>query len=195
MLVPILKQLIRSLENQLIIQDSEINIIQEREKPSNILTQDAILSSLGGKYLDFRDKLNDISVGSINRLSEPLIQVLGIGEGSTPISDDFLIGIFFTINLTDPSLANQIELLSQFPFQKYTTSKSAQLIRRFLRKNYPKEVTALMDLFKESLSSNSSVMKIETEINRVRLIGASSGYYFLLGVLWELLYSFYQKDS
>jgi len=183
------------LEDQLTNQDSKIEIIKEIEKTSIIITQDAILSSLGGKFLDFRDKLNDISVVSIKRLSEPLIQVLGIGQGSTPISDDFLLGIFFTINITDPSLANQIGQLSQFPFQRYTSTKSAQLIRRFLRRNYPKEVTPLMDILKGPLNSNSSVLKLKTEVNRVRLIGASSGYYFLLGILWELKYALCRKDS
>ncbi|MHA2367053.1 MAG: oxamate carbamoyltransferase subunit AllH family protein [Candidatus Hodarchaeales archaeon] len=190
-----MKQLIRILENQLIILNSKIEIDHESDKISNIIAQDAVLYSVGGNYLDFRNKLNNISIVSIKRLYKPLIKVLGIGEGSTPISDDFLIGIFFTINLTDPSLAIQIELLSQFPFQRYTTSKSAQLIRRFLRKNYPKEVTAIMDLFKDPLNSNSSVLKLETEINRVKLIGASSGYYFLLGALWELKYTSNLRES
>ncbi|MHA2307532.1 MAG: oxamate carbamoyltransferase subunit AllH family protein, partial [Candidatus Hodarchaeales archaeon] len=161
----------------------------------NIIVQDAVLGSLGPKILEFRNKLNEVSVISINRLSESLTQILGVGKGSTPISDDFLIGIFFTINYTDPSLADQIELLTQFPFQRYTTSKSAQLIRKFLRKNFPEEVIALLNIFKAPLNFNSSILKLEAEINKVNLIGASSGFYFLLGVLWELKYTCSRKES
>ncbi|MHA1969377.1 MAG: oxamate carbamoyltransferase subunit AllH family protein [Candidatus Hodarchaeales archaeon] len=129
-----MKQIIRSLEKHLFFTDSKIKIIDKFEKGSNIIVQDAVLGSLGPKILEFRNKLSEVNVISINSLSESLTQILGVGEGSTPISDDFLIGIFFTINYTDPSLADQIELLTQFPFQRYTTSKSAQLIRKFLEK-------------------------------------------------------------
>ena len=159
-----MKQSISSLENQLFSLDSKIKIINKFGDKPTLIIEDAVLNNLAIKFFEFRSKLNNFSMISLHSISNLLIQILGVGKGSTPLSDDFLLAILFTIYHTDPFLVDQYELLAQFPFQKYTTSKSAQLIRRFLRKNFPKEVRNLFNLFKTPLNSASTVLKLETEI-------------------------------
>lgn len=190
-----MKLIISSLENQLFSMDLKIKIINKFGDNPTLIIEDAVLDNLAIKFFEFRTMLNNFSMISIHSMSKCLIQILGVGKGSTPISDDFLIGILFTIYLTDPFLVDQYELLAQFPFQKYTTSKSAQLIRKFLRNNFPKEVRTLFNLFKTPLNSASTVLKLENEIKKIKLIGVSSGYYFLLGILWELKFAYFWKNS
>jgi hypothetical protein len=73
-----------------------------------------------------------------------------------------------------------------FPFERFTTPKSSHLIRKILTKNFPSEITPLIELLKIQKNDNKTIHQFELEVRKIRTLGASSGYFFLLGVLWEL---------
>ncbi|MCK5343677.1 MAG: hypothetical protein KAR20_09745, partial [Candidatus Heimdallarchaeota archaeon] len=65
--------------------------------------------------------------------------------------------------------------------------KSSILIRKFLRGNFPVEVQKLINL----MDVKNQADKFEWELRKVKMIGASSGLFFLVGVLWQIQY--YEK--
>ncbi len=156
----------------------------------NIISQmNSIIEKMEKNLSYFRKSLKILTEDSLSSLEYDLIQILGIGEGSTPISDDFLIGILSAIYITTPNILEKYIILSKFPFQKFTTFKSAQLIRQVLSQNIPNELIRFLNFLKTPLTSKKSIIQFEREINRIKSIGASSGYYFLFGILWELKFS------
>ncbi|MFX0085133.1 MAG: DUF2877 domain-containing protein [Candidatus Hodarchaeota archaeon] len=156
----------------------------------NILPQmNSIIKKMEIYLRNFRESLKNLTEDSLSDLEYDLIQILGVGEGSTPISDDFLIGILSAIYITAPNILEKYTLISKFPFQRYTTFKSAQLIRKVLLQEMPNELFRFLNVLKTPLASKKSINQFEREINRVKSIGVSSGYYFLFGILWELKFS------
>ncbi len=113
---------------------------------------------------------------------------LGIGGGSTPESDDIFLGIITTMNLFEPELGEKLLLMSSYRYEDVTTKESSILIRRFLRKNYPREIKPFLSLMMKNKNERKWKRKFNTIISEVNSIGASSGTSFLQGVLWQLHY-------
>jgi hypothetical protein len=156
----------------------------------NLLRQlNIIIEKIEPNLRNFRESLKKLSENSFADLEPDLIQILGIGEGSTPISDDIIMGILSAIYTTDPSILDKYGLLSKFPFQRYTTNKSAQLIRKVLLQDLPNDILTFLNLLKTPLESKKSNVQFKREIKKIKTIGASSGYHFLFGILWELKFS------
>ncbi|MHA1946801.1 MAG: oxamate carbamoyltransferase subunit AllH family protein [Candidatus Hodarchaeales archaeon] len=150
---------------------------------------------------DYVHFLNRIEA-PLNKFSEEIIQtgpmnilhlntiyseLLGLGEGSTPQSDDVFLGVITVISILDPKTKQKFVNLAVMKYEDFTTKKSSILIRKFLHGNFPKEVQNLMRLLKRQDQMN----KFETELRKIKVIGASSGLFFLVGLLWQLQY--YEK--
>ncbi len=130
---------------------------------------------------------------SINEIKErTLPNMLGIGVGSTPESDDIFIGVITAMKCIQPSISNILYELSSIKFEEYTTKKSASLIRYFLRGHYPDEIKPFTDLLKHKYLTQEHIKSLKSEIRKIKVVGASSGYNFLIGTLWQL--KFYEKQ-
>ena len=135
----------------------------------------------------FQRELRDFSLSDeITKSSIP--HLLGIGEGSTPQSDDIFLGIILAIKCKEPSVAKFLDSHSTIKYESYTTKKSASLIRSFLRGNYPEELKKFIELLMIETITPSQTRRFRLEIQKIKRIGASSGYSFLVGVLWQLRY-------
>ena len=153
-----------------------------KEKYKRLLTRiEPFLLMFQTEIHNSNDKSRGITTSTIPNL-------LGIGEGSTPQSDDLYLGIVATIKCKEPSLSEVLQNLSLIKYESYTTRKSSSLIRSFLRYNFPDEIKPIIELLKIDFPSTAHIMKFKLEIQKIKLIGASSGYYFLVGVLWQLEY-------
>lgn len=130
-----------------------------------------------------------IQTGSINimHLNAIYSELLGVGEGSTPQSDDVFLGVITVISILDPKTKQKFVNLAVMKYEDFTTKKSSILIRKFLRGNYPVEVQKII----EFLNVKDRIDEFEREIRKVKSIGASSGIFFLVGLLWQLQY--YEK--
>ncbi|MHA1994388.1 MAG: oxamate carbamoyltransferase subunit AllH family protein [Candidatus Hodarchaeales archaeon] len=150
-----------------------------------------LLTRLEPMLLKFQREINDF-IGNFNTLVTSTVpNLLGIGEGSTPQADDLFLGMITTIICKEPSSSEFLGGLSTIKYENFTTQKSASLIRRFLRENYPKELKTFIGLLKVKSLSSSNIRKFQLEIQKIKKIGASSGYFFLVGVLWQL--NFYEN--
>ncbi|MHA1978393.1 MAG: oxamate carbamoyltransferase subunit AllH family protein [Candidatus Hodarchaeales archaeon] len=112
--------------------------------------------------------------------------LLGMGEGSTPQSDDFFLGIITVKLRKEPSFSPFFSVLSLIKYESYTTRSSASLIRAFLRENYPEELKPFIELLATETLTSLQTRKVKLEIDKIKRLGASSGYTFLVGVLWQL---------
>ncbi|WP_455143607.1 oxamate carbamoyltransferase subunit AllH family protein [Candidatus Hodarchaeum mangrovi] len=121
---------------------------------------------------------------SINDSFLLLRSILGEGKGSTPESDDIIIGILCCFQIFKPEY--DFSFLSSFPFEKFTTSKSSILLRSILRKRYPKELQKFLDLLNKSSLSSIQRRAFSSEIQKIAQIGATSGVNFLHGIFWEM---------
>ena len=147
-----------------------------------------ILKHLEKDLVKFQDTIRQDQLWDHLIIHSIFKNLLGIGEGSTPQSDDVFLGIIATMNSKEQVFHKKFLRLATFPFDKVTSRKSSTLIRSFLRKNYPKELYAFIELLNQKELSSSQLLKYNREIQRIKLLGASSGIFFLVGVLWQLNY-------
>ena len=133
-----------------------------------------------------QDIIQNVSI-NIMHLNAIYSELLGVGEGSTPQSDDVFLGVITVISILDPKTKQKFVNLAVMKYEDFTTKKSSILIRKFLRGNYPVEVQKII----EFLNVKDRIDEFEREIRKVKSIGASSGIFFLVGLLWQLQY--YEK--
>lgn len=145
-----------------------------------------ILYKIENSLIDFCVDFSRLIEKSLSETLNNLSHILGYGLGSTPESDDIFLGVLIALYCMNPTLKKEFEFLSVLPFERYTTAKSAQLIRRILKQHFPPEIIPFIELLKNSFRGNHRKSSFEQEIRKIRALGASSGYYFLIGVLWEL---------
>ena len=119
--------------------------------------------------------------------------ILGEGNGSTPESDDYIIGILCCFQIFKPEY--DISFLSVIPFEKFTTSKSSKLLRSVIRKRYPKELQNFLNLLNKPSLSKRQINFFSSEIRKISQIGASSGVNFLQGVFWEMDNILHESNS
>ena len=115
-------------------------------------------------------------------LNDMYSKVLGIGQGSTPQSDDVFLGVMTALSVMNPELVDKLLNLALYRYESFTTKKSANLIRKVLRGNFPIEIQGLVDILKVKSQNNV----FQREVLKIKRIGASSGIYFLVGILWQL---------
>ncbi|MFW9906859.1 MAG: DUF2877 domain-containing protein [Candidatus Thorarchaeota archaeon] len=156
---------------------NRINLLQKIKDPLGEFQKD---------FIHLKEK-------KIAEIERNLSQLLGFGLGSTPESDDIFIGILVAKFCLNEDIDETCKYLSLFPFERFTTPKSTQLIRKILTRNFPPEIIPLIELLKNQEEDNQLIDQFELEVRKIRALGASSGYYFLLGVLWEL--KNYQKGA
>jgi hypothetical protein len=111
-------------------------------------------------------------------------ELLGVGEGSTPQSDDVFLGVITVISILDPKTKEKFINLAVMKYEDFTTKKSSILIRKYLRGNFPEEVQKII----KYLNVKDRIEEFEGEVRKIKSIGASSGIFFLLGLFWQLQY-------
>jgi hypothetical protein len=145
-----------------------------------------IIDRINPNLLKFRKYFKRLTKIPVFVILDSLSQILGYGEGSTPMSDDIFLGMIATIYSLESDISKEFELLSKIPFERFTTSKSSQLCRNFFFLKFPIEIECYLDLIKTSLSDPLKKSLFKREIKKIYNLGASSGKSFLLGSLWEL---------
>ncbi|MFX0184431.1 MAG: DUF2877 domain-containing protein [Candidatus Hodarchaeota archaeon] len=145
-----------------------------------------IIERINPSLLKFRKYIKNLTNIPIFIILDSLSQILGYGEGSTPMSDDIFLGMIATIYSLESDISKEFELLSKIPFERFTTSESSQLCRDFFFLKFPIEVECYLDLLKTALSDPLKISLFKREIKKIHNLGASSGKSFLLGSLWEL---------
>jgi hypothetical protein len=152
-----------------------------------------LLQKIEGPLREFQKDFFSLIEKKIAEIERNLSQILGYGLGSTPESDDIFIGTLVANLCLNENIDDHCKYLSMFPFERFTTPKSAQLIRNILTRNFPPELIPFIELLKIRKEDYQLIHQFELEVRKIRTLGASSGYYFLLGVLLEL--ENYQKDT
>ncbi|UCG01209.1 MAG: DUF2877 domain-containing protein [Candidatus Heimdallarchaeota archaeon] len=153
-----------------------------------LLNEQNMLQMINSPLKEFQKDFMNLREKQIDSLMRNLSQILGYGLGSTPQSDDLFLGILTAKYCLNKEVSEIFRYLTNLPFEKLTNSRSAQLIRRFLNQNFPPEIIPFIKLLKAQLD-NQEKLQFEHEVRKIRTFGNSSGYYFLLGVLWELKYN------
>lgn len=177
---------IRCLEKVLSPLEEDLFLNPLIEPPSSIINKQKIFSKIENHLREFCENFSNLRDKTISEIMRILSHILGYGLGSTPESDDIFLGILATIYCLNSHVSKEFEFLSQFPFERFTTQKSAQLCRKFLNQNFPFELLPFLELLKARLKDDQTKFRFEQEIRKIRTIGTSSGEYFLLGVLWKL---------
>ncbi|MFX0171451.1 MAG: DUF2877 domain-containing protein [Candidatus Hodarchaeota archaeon] len=149
-------------------------------------TEKAIIAKISPKLLEFRKNFTILTKIPVSVILDDLSKVLGYGEGSTPLSDDVFLGMVATIYSLESDVEKEFEILSKIPFERFTTSKSSQLCRDFVKRNFPHEIESYLKLIRSDLSNSSTRVHFKQEINKICNIGGSSGKFFLFGSFWEL---------
>ncbi|MHA2226942.1 MAG: oxamate carbamoyltransferase subunit AllH family protein [Candidatus Hodarchaeales archaeon] len=148
-----------------------------------------VLKEIEVPLFKFRDNFSSINEKTPQNILDNLSQILGHGSGSTPESDDIFLGVITSIHVLSSQFQEQFNILSKFPFTRITTSKSARLIRLFINRNYPSILMQFIELLMCPIENSNKFSLFEQEIRKIQAIGASSGYNFLIGVLWGLKYN------
>lgn len=154
-----------------------------------------LLTRIEKSLLEFQEIIRRNKPVDFQIVFPVLENFLGFGEGSTPQSDDVFLGIIATISSKEPELGQKLSSLTTIPFEKFTSRTSSSLIRSFLRNNHPSELYQFIKLLKLDDLPSSQLSKYEWELRRIKSIGASSGLYFLVGVLWQLNYYENQREG
>ena len=158
------------------------------------------------KYIDLLNRINDpiLQFQNFLRKSEPvnkqkidliLSKILGTGEGSTPQADDMIIGIIVTLIAIESELDFILNTIQTIPLERFTTQKSAIMIRKILRKSFPKEIQPFINLLVKDTFTPIEKIQFIAELRKIRAIGASSGIFFLVGVLKQLEFFEFQKQN
>ncbi len=183
---------IQCLEKLLIPTEENFSLKNLKDPQSAFPIRKKIFKEIEDFLIEFQKIFPYLTVKPISEIMKNLSNILGYGLGSTPESDDILLGILCTIYSINSDVQKEFEVLAQIPFERFTSQKSAQLFRRFLQRNFPRELQPLLKLLREQSPESTTISRFEQEARKIRTIGASSGHYFLLGVLWEL--QFYEKQ-
>jgi hypothetical protein len=162
--------------------------IELLKKQLNTNDYDWLRNNLEKQLLEFQEVIRENELKFFDKAHSIISNLIGVGKGSTPQSDDIFLGIIIALYCKEPELRAKLTNLATFPFEKLTSRKSSSLIRSFLRYNFPDEIATFIELLNlDSLTLNQS-LKFNAELQKIKLIGASSGRYLLLGVLWQLEY-------
>ena len=145
------------------------------------------LDSLETPLRQFQEEILQSKILNIKKVNTIYSELLGNGHGSTPQSDDIFLGVITVMSIMDPKIKVKLINLATMRYESFTTKKSSILIRKFLRGNFPVEVQKLINL----MDVKNQADKFEWELRKVKMIGASSGLFFLVGVLWQIQY--YEK--
>ena len=164
------------------------HLIEVLKKSLHDTDYQSVLNRLNPNLASFQAKIREDQVHYDIIFNQLLKKVLGIGLGSTPQSDDIFLGIIAAMNLLETNLESKLYFLASYKFEQLTTKESSILIRRFLRKNYPEEIKGFLKILLENFPILSEEKKVEKQIDEIKSIGASSGIFFLVGVLWYLHY-------
>lgn len=186
-------QHIKCLENVFNSIEEDISSKSLKEPHSSPYIIKNVFTKIENSLIEFRADFSNLKEKSVCEIMSNLSTILGYGLGSTPESDDIFLGILAAIYCFRPDLHEEFEFLSNFTFERYTTSKSAKLFRKFLKKNFPLEIIPFLNLLRVPLKDNQTKFRFEQEICKIRAIGTSSGINFLFGVLWEIQY--YEKQN
>ncbi|MHA2277616.1 MAG: oxamate carbamoyltransferase subunit AllH family protein [Candidatus Kariarchaeaceae archaeon] len=135
----------------------------------------------------FQEEIHQPGILNAKKMNTIFSDFLGIGKGSTPQSDDVFLGVLTVMSIIEPNIAVNYSYLATMKYETFTTKKSSILIRKFLLGNFPREVQKLIRLLKRK----DQMDKFESEIRKIKVIGASSGLFFLVGLLWQFRY--YEK--
>lgn len=136
----------------------------------------------------FSEEILQTEALNISKINNIYSKLLGIGQGSTPQSDDIFLGVITVMSIMDPKIKPKLINLATMRYESFTTKKSSVLIRKFLRGNFPVEVQKFNNLM-DVKNQTDQIGKFERELRKVKMIGASSGLFFLVGVLWQIQYS------
>ncbi len=147
-----------------------------------------LLSQVERYLIRFQTEIHNWPQSRDRIVKSTLPNLLGIGEGSTPESDDLFLGIIATMKIKESSIRGFLSEMSIIKYEDYTTKKSAYLIRCFLRDNFPDELKEFTDFLALESQDSLHVKDLKSTIKRIKRIGASSGYTFLSGCLWQLQY-------
>ena len=177
---------IQCLEKLLIPTRENFPLKNLKDPPSTFPIQREIIEEIEELLIEFREIFPHLAVKPISETMTTLSNILGYGLGSTPESDDILLGILTTIYSLNSDISKEFEVLAQFPFERFTSQKSAQLFHRILHNNFPHELQPFIRLLKDQSHEHNAISRFEQEARKIRMMGASSGHHFLLGVLWEL---------
>ncbi|MFX0123942.1 MAG: DUF2877 domain-containing protein [Candidatus Hodarchaeota archaeon] len=172
--------------NPLTVDSSYISLIKSK---TTIQCKLKIIQEIKDPLEEFQKDFKKLRGKKTEEILKNLSHILGYGLGSTPESDDLFLGILAVNYCLNGDVCNEFALLASFPFEKFTTSESAQLIRKFLTQNFPPELVPFLRLLKGQLKDDQGKIRFELEVRKIRSLGTSSGYYFLLGVLWGLKYN------
>ncbi|MHA2238380.1 MAG: oxamate carbamoyltransferase subunit AllH family protein [Candidatus Hodarchaeales archaeon] len=165
-----------------------IEVIKVLEEGLNSSDYQWLLERINQPLESFQSLLRTDRIQNASMFDQPIKKILGIGAGSTPQSDDIFLGKIATMNLLEPDLELKLLILASYRFEEVTTKESSILIRRFLRKNNPDEILQFLEALKKNISDLFNKKNLKNEIQKVKSIGASSGTFFLVGVLWQLRY-------
>jgi hypothetical protein len=148
-----------------------------------------LLDRLESPLKKFQEQILQSEISNTSEINAIYSELLGVGQGSTPQSDDVFLGVITMMSIMEPDMKNRFLQLATMRYETFTTKKSSILIRKFLRGNFPNEVQKLITL----LEVKNQTDKFESELRKVKMIGASSGMYFLVGMLWQIQY--YEKNN
>jgi hypothetical protein len=145
-----------------------------------------LLQKIEDPLREFQKGFSNLREKKIAEIERNLSHILGYGLGSTPESDDIFIGTLVAKFCLNEDTDDNCKYLSMFPFERFTTPESSRLIRKILTRNFPPEIIPFIQLLKIQKEDYQLTGQFEIEVQKIRTLGASSGYYFLLGVLLEL---------
>ena len=145
---------------------------------------EGLLDRLETPLKKFQKEILQSEVSNTSEINAIYSELLGVGQGSTPQSDDIFLGVITMMSIIKPEIKEKFLQLATIRYETFTTKKSSILIRKFLRGNFPPEVQKLITL----IGVRNQTDKFESELRKVKMIGASSGMFFLVGLLWQIQY-------
>lgn len=108
-----------------------------------------------------------------------LKKIIGLGHGSTPQGDDYLMGVIFINYLYKKDDFNKLKAyLESINLNSMTTEKSVKLIQKFLIGNFPKIINSF-------LKAENDKKQIEI-LRTLQKEGASTGKSFLKGMMMTI---------
>jgi len=88
---------------------------------SDSIDKNDILATFLPYLFELRIQIKNLTKKKIPVLKDLLKGILGFGEGSTPFSDDILLGFLATYYYIEPKIEKNFKILALFPYERYTT--------------------------------------------------------------------------